>query len=121
MDTVVLVIHLIFAVSIIVLVLLQRSEGGGLGIGGGNGGLGAFASAQSTASALSRLTAIFAALFFLTSIVLGILANQKTGAQNIIDAALEENVPAIVQEVDPKAEEVPAEDLPTPVPEIPIE
>ncbi len=136
MDTVVLVIHLVFALAIIVLVLLQRSEGGGLGIGGGGGGLGAFASAQSTANALTRLTAIFAALFFLTSLVLGILANQKTGAQNIIDAALRENVPAVVQESDVNTTEqeqpleaVAADEAPVPpvddesaaVPEIPIE
>jgi len=35
MENVILVIHLILALSLIGVVLMQRSEGGGLGIGGG--------------------------------------------------------------------------------------
>ena len=35
MENVVLVVHLLLALSLIGVVLLQRSEGGGLGIGGG--------------------------------------------------------------------------------------
>ncbi len=37
MSNVLLVIHLMLAISMIGVVLLQRSEGGGLGIGGGGG------------------------------------------------------------------------------------
>ena len=37
MQNVVLIIHLLLAVTLIGLVLLQRSEGGGLGMGGGGG------------------------------------------------------------------------------------
>ncbi len=77
MESVVLVVHLIFALSIIGLVLLQRSEGGGLGIGGG-GGLGGFASAKGTANALTKMTALCAAGFFITSLTLGVLASQHS-------------------------------------------
>ena len=35
MENVVLVVHLLLALSLIGVVLLQRSEGGGLGMGGG--------------------------------------------------------------------------------------
>ena len=52
MTHVVLVIHLILAVSIIGLVLIQRSEGGGLGIGGG-GGVGGLGRPRGTANALT--------------------------------------------------------------------
>ena len=41
MQNVVLIIHLLLAISLIGLVLLQRSEGGGLGMGGGGAGGGA--------------------------------------------------------------------------------
>jgi len=78
MESVVLVIHLILALAIIVLVLLQRSEGGGLGIGGGGGGIGGLASARGTANALTKLTGICAAAFFVTSLTLGVLAGQKS-------------------------------------------
>lgn len=82
MESVVLVIHLILALAIIGLVLLQRSEGGGLGIGGGGGGLGGLASARGTANALTKMTAICAAGFFITSLTLGVLAGGHT-RQNI--------------------------------------
>ena len=78
MESVVLVIHLILALSIIGLVLLQRSEGGGLGIGGGGGGLGGFASARGTANALTKMTALCAIGFFITSLTLGVLASQHS-------------------------------------------
>ncbi len=54
MENVVLVIHLILALSLIGVVLLQRSEGGGLGIGGGGGG--GLMSARGAATALSKIT-----------------------------------------------------------------
>ena len=37
MQNVVLIVHLLLALSLIGVVLVQRSEGGGLGIGGGDG------------------------------------------------------------------------------------
>jgi len=72
----VLVIHLIIAIILIVLVLLQRSEGGGLGIGGS----GDFMSGRAVGNVLSRMTAIFATFFFITSLSLALLSssNQNT-------------------------------------------
>lgn len=77
---VVLVIHMLLALAIIGLVLMQRSEGGGLGIGGNSGGAGNFASARGTANFLTRATAICAAGFFATSLILGVLAGRQTSA-----------------------------------------
>lgn len=74
MAHMVLIIHLVLALAIIGLVLIQRSEGGGLGIGGSGGGLGGLASPQSTAGALTKITGICAALFFITSLTLAVLA-----------------------------------------------
>ena len=87
METVVLVIHLILALAIIALVLLQRSEGGGLGIGGSQGGgMGGFASAKGTANALTKMTALCAAGFFITSLTLGVLAGSHSSVnQNILE------------------------------------
>ena len=80
MTQVLLVIHLILAVALIGVVLLQKSEGGGLGIGGGGGGGGGggmsgFLTGRGTANLLTRTTAILAACFMMTSIVLSILAS----------------------------------------------
>lgn len=87
MENVILVIHLILALSIIGLVLIQRSEGGGLGIGGGGGGgMGGLATPQGTANMLTRMTAVLAACFFGTSLVLAILAGTHSGGRSIIDS-----------------------------------
>jgi len=72
MQTVVIVIHLILVLALIGVVLLQKSEGGGLGMGGGGGG--GFLSSRGTANVLTRTTALLAAAFFATSLVLSILA-----------------------------------------------
>lgn len=91
MESVVLVIHLILALAIIALVLLQRSEGGGLGIGGGGGGgLGGLASARGTANALTKMTGICAAGFFVTSLTLAVLA----GGHSRSDIGILEDVDA---------------------------
>ena len=96
MESVVLVIHLILALAIIGLVLLQRSEGGGLGIGGGGGGLGGFASARGTANALTKMTALCALGFFITSLTLGVLANQHS-----------KQTAGLLENIDPSQIEVP--------------
>lgn len=81
MQTVLIVIHLMIVLALVGIVLIQRSEGGGLGIGGGSG----FMSARGTANALTRTTAILAALFFVTSLALGILARYQAKPTDILD------------------------------------
>jgi preprotein translocase subunit SecG len=53
--------------------------------------------ARGTANLLTRTTALLAAAFFVTSIVLAILANNTTSAPSIVDEVLEETskIPAI--------------------------
>jgi preprotein translocase subunit SecG len=63
------------------LVLLQKSEGGGLGMGGGGGG---FLTSRGTSNVLTRTTAILAAAFFVTSLILSILAGWDRKPHSII-------------------------------------
>jgi preprotein translocase subunit SecG len=81
MQTVLIVIHLMIVLALVGVVLIQRSEGGGLGIGGGSG----FMSARGTANALTRTTAILAALFFITSLGLGILNRYESRPTDILN------------------------------------
>jgi preprotein translocase subunit SecG len=74
MQTVIIVIHLMVVLAMTGLVLLQKSEGGGLGMGGGGGGGGGFLTSRGTSNVLTRSTAILAAVFFATSLILSILA-----------------------------------------------
>jgi len=69
MQTVIIVIHLMVIIALVALVLMQRSEGGALGIGGA----GNFLSTRSQGNVLTRTTAIMAAAFFVTSIMLTLL------------------------------------------------
>ena len=81
MQTVIIVIHLMIVSAMIGLVLLQRSEGGGLGMGGGGGG---FLTSRGTSNVLTRTTAILAAAFFVTSLVLSILAGFDRKPRSIL-------------------------------------
>ncbi len=72
MGTVLLVIHLIVAIFLVAVILLQRSTGGALdGLGGGSGAS-SFLSARGKGNLLTRLTAILATIFIITSISLSI-------------------------------------------------
>lgn len=93
MEHVILVIHLLLTLAMIGLILLQRSEGGGLGIGGSGGGMGSLASAQTTASVLTRATQIIGGLFFATSLILAIMASHRDAPASILDSI--DNTPAV--------------------------
>ena len=82
MENVVLIIHLLLALTLICVVLLQRSEGGGLGMGGGGGGA---MTGRSAASALAKVTWILAIGFIITSMTLTIIAAQKSAGSSVID------------------------------------
>jgi preprotein translocase subunit SecG len=85
MQTVVIVIHLMIVLTMVGLVLLQKSEGGGLGMGGGAGS--GFLSSRGTANVLTRTTAILAAAFFATSLLLSIIAGIERKPRSILDTA----------------------------------
>ncbi|HEY7243496.1 MAG TPA: preprotein translocase subunit SecG [Xanthobacteraceae bacterium] len=80
MQTVIVVIHLMVVGALIGVVLLQKSEGGGLGIGSTGG----FLSSRGTANVLTRTTAILAAVFFGTSLLLSVLAGWDRKPHSII-------------------------------------
>ncbi len=83
MENVVLIVHLILALSLIGVVLLQRSEGGGLGMGGGGGG--GVMSSRSAATALGKITWGLAAAFIVTSVALTIIAAENSAGSSVID------------------------------------
>jgi preprotein translocase subunit SecG len=81
MENVILAIHLILALLLIGVVLLQRSEGGGLGMGSAGG----VVSGRSAATALGKVTWIFAGCFIATSITLTVLAARDSASTSVID------------------------------------
>jgi len=91
MQTVIIVIHLMIVSAMIGLVLLQKSEGGGLGMGGGGGG---FLTSRGTSNVLTRTTAILAAVFFATSLLLSILAGWDRKPRSILQDSSSPSAPA---------------------------
>lgn len=86
LQTVIIVIHLIIVLALIAVVLLQRSEGG-LGLGGGGGGTSGFMTGRGQANALTRTTAVLAAIFFATSLALSVIASYGRAPRSILDRA----------------------------------
>ena len=83
MTTIILIVHLLIALALVGVILLQRSEGGALGIGGG--GFGGLMTGRSSANLLTRTTAVLAAGFIATSLLLAILASHSRAPQSILD------------------------------------
>ena len=75
---IVLVVHILLALMIIGLVLLQRGKGAEAGAGFGAGASGTVFGARGTSTLFSKLTAVFAALFFVTSLTLAFLGTRQS-------------------------------------------
>ena len=113
--TVVIVLHVLLALTIIGLVLLQHGKGADMGSGFGGGASASLFGATGSANFLSRTTAVLATIFFLTSLGLAYFATHKPKASGgVMDAVKTEKPAAEV----PKAAETPkpAAEAPKPAP-----
>ena len=102
METILISINIILAVVLIGVILLQRSEGGGLGIGGS----GDFMSGRAVGNVLSRMTAIFATIFFITSLSLALLSSSGQNS-SIIDDISSDNLPQIDLDLEEDMDDLP--------------
>ena len=76
-TNILIVAHVLVALSIIGLVLLQHGKGADMGSGFGGGASGSLFGATGSANFLSRTTAVLATLFFLLSLALAYVATKK--------------------------------------------
>lgn len=104
----VLIIELLVTLAMIGAILLQRSEGGALGMGGGGGGGGGLMSSRGAGNALSRGTGILAAMFFLCSITLAILAKGELNTGLDYDAETGEPIAPVTDTLVPASDDTPA-------------
>ena len=100
---VITILHGILCVAIVGLVLLQRGKGADAGAGFGSGASGTVFGARGSATFFSKLTAVLATLFFMTSISLAWFATRPQAQQP--DSLVDELLPA------------PATSAPVPAPE----
>lgn len=95
MFEIVLTIHLIIAFLLIVLVLIQHGKGAdaGANFGGGGGSSQSVFGSGGSGTFLSRMTAIVATFFFITSLTLAYIGSQKAkGYQSVAKEAASEVV-----------------------------
>jgi preprotein translocase subunit SecG len=83
MIVVLFVVHVLIAIGLVGVILLQKSEGGALGMGGG--GMSGFMTGRSTANLLTRVTAVLAAAFMTTSVLLVVVHNRERAPRSIIE------------------------------------
>src|SRR6266436_2332841 len=102
-----LAVHILIAISLVGVILLQKSEGGALGMGGG--GMSGFMTGRSTANLLTRVTAVLAAAFMTTSILLVVVRNREHAPRSIIEQGAPAAPAAPVIPVAPLPQTPPAE------------
>jgi preprotein translocase subunit SecG len=98
MFGVVLTIHLLVALAIIGLVLIQHGKGADAGASFGGGSSQTVFGSRGAATFLSRLTALMATVFFVTSITLAYMSVSETdGYRSVIEKvqAPEADVPSV--------------------------
>ncbi|MGH8269716.1 MAG: preprotein translocase subunit SecG, partial [Steroidobacteraceae bacterium] len=89
------VIQIVSALCILVLVMLQRGKGADAGAGFGAGASGTVFGARGATTALSRATAIFAAIFMINSLALTYLSTRShEQTKTILDIAGQTQPPA---------------------------
>ena len=82
MENIVLTLNIILAILLVVIILLQKSEGGALGIGASQD---SFISSRSAGGVLTKLTAIIATLFIITSISLTIISKEEFTSSSVLE------------------------------------
>jgi preprotein translocase subunit SecG len=87
-------IHVLLAAAIVGLVLLQRGRGADAGAGFGAGASGTVFGARGSASFLSRMTAILATLFIVTSLALAYMGGHRTAAPTSVLDRVQQSAPA---------------------------
>ena len=108
MHVFLIVVHVLVAVAIIGLVLLQHGKGADAGAAFGTGSSQTLFGARGSANFLSRLTAVFATVFFITSLSLAFVATRQSTSSSVVQpAAAPQTAPAVPQETPAPPPEVP--------------
>jgi len=115
LETLIIVLHVLGAIGIVLFVLLQQGKGAETGASFGGGAAGTVFGSQGSTTFFSRVTAILATAFFLTSLGLAYVAKQKSQVweqMGLPDPAVlestqtvEEDVPVLQEERSSGAEE----------------
>lgn len=107
MTTILTIIHVVIAATLIVLVLLQQGKGADAGAAFGSGASATVFGSSGAGSFMTRTTAILAAAFFIISLTLAYLnANRGDEKRSVTEQA----VPAQIDTTAPADKTLPAAD-----------
>jgi len=81
----ILLFHVLAACAIVVFVLLQQGKGADMGAAFGSGSAGSLFGSSGSANFMSRMTAIMATVFFITSLVLTYVAANTGASRGLMD------------------------------------
>ena len=91
MENLILVSNIILAILLVIVILLQKSEGGALGIGASQE---SFVTSRSAGNFLTKVTAIIATLFIITSISLTIIGQKEISTSSVLEKVEEKQDPS---------------------------
>src|SRR3990167_4453906 len=115
MEVLILVVHVVAALSVIGLVLLQHGKGADMGAAFGSGSAGSVFGSSGSANFLSRTTAVLATIFFVSSISLTIVAGKKTDQKGLMTQPAEPaSAPSLPSQIPTPPAPVPASSVPVP-------
>lgn len=77
MQQLILILHVLVAISLIALVLLQHGKGADVGAAFGSGASNTMFGGQGSLPFLVKITAVLAAIFFITSLSLGYFTSHQ--------------------------------------------
>jgi len=116
MTSILIVIHVLVAIAIVALVLVQHGRGADMGAAFGGGSQTLFG-ARGSANFLSRVTALLAAIFFMTSISLAYIYGSTRAPSSITETPAAPAQPAAPAGDVPKA---PVQSSGSDVPAVPV-
>ena len=116
MEQIILIVHLLVALSIIGLIMLQQGKGADMGASFGAGASQTIFGSDGSGNALTRATAWLVVLFFASSFGLALLANQKRGA--VDDLGLD--IPPAQVELEKREVRAAEQELPMIEEEVPV-
>jgi preprotein translocase subunit SecG len=117
LHSLLMIIDVFSAVGIVALVLVQRGKGADAGAGFGAGASGTVFGARGAGTALSRATAILAAVFMITSLALAYTTQRVAAPTSVLEQVQEPaSAPAPVAPSGPVIPTAPTNDSPAPTP-----
>lgn len=119
METLIVVVHLLIALAIIGLILIQQGKGADAGASFGGGASQTMFGSMGSWNFFSRITAILAALFFVSSLALAMMAKDRAVVDGGYLPELELYTPPLEEGV-PDNREIPALPQNSPASDIPV-